>query len=63
MMAMDKDNSGYITSAEFSSKARKKVERILNQPSQPGYGKQPEYGQQPFGQQPGYGQKKTWRSW
>jgi len=58
-MAMDRDNSGYITRQEFSTRARKEVERILSQPNQPGYG-QPPYGQPGYGQpgygQPGYGQ-------
>ena len=51
-MSLDKDRSGYITRAEFSTKAKKEIERILSQPGampQPGYG-QPGYGQ------PGYGQ-------
>ena len=59
-MTLDKDNSGYITRAEFSTKARAEVERILNSPSQPGYN-QPGYGQPGYGQpgygQPGYGQQ------
>jgi hypothetical protein len=53
-MTLDKDNSGYITRAEFSTKARAEVERILNSPSQPGYN-QPGYGQPGYGQ-PGYQQ-------
>ena len=66
-MSLDKDHSGYITRAEFSTKARAEIERILNEPSQPGYGQQgygqPGYGQQGYGQQgygqgqPGYGQQ------
>ena len=59
-MTLDKDNSGYITRAEFSTRARAEVEKILNQPSQQGYGQQgygqPGYGQQGYGQQ-GYGQQ------
>ena len=46
-MSLDKDRSGYITRAEFSTKAKKEIERILSQPGampQPGYG-QPGYGQ------------------
>ena len=31
-LAMDKDNSGYITRAEFITKARQEVEKILNDP-------------------------------
>ena len=38
-MALDRDGSGYITRAEFSSRARAEVERILKQPNYrpPGY--------------------------
>ena len=36
--SMDKNRSGYITRQEFSTKAKREVERIL---SQPGYGAQP----------------------
>ena len=54
-MSLDKDHSGYITRHEFSTRARKEIERILSQPSgQHGYG-QPGYGQPGYGQ-PGYGQ-------
>ena len=57
--AMDRNQSGYITRQEFTTKARYEVERILSQPNygpQAGYG-QPGYGPQPgFGPQPGYGQ-------
>ena len=61
-MSLDKDRSGYITRQEFSTRAKREVERILaqNQPGQPGYGQQgygqPGYGQQGYGQ-PGYGQQ------
>ena len=59
-MTLDRDGSGYITRQEFSTRARAEVERILSQPSQPGYGAQPGYGQPGHGQpgygQPGYGQ-------
>ena len=54
-MTLDRDGSGYITRQEFSTRARAEVERILSQPSQPGYGAQPGYGQPGYGQ-PGYGQ-------
>ena len=50
--AMDRNQSGYITRHEFTTKARYEVERIL---SQPNYGPQPGY-QQPGYPQPGYGQ-------
>ena len=63
-LTLDKDHSGYITRAEFSTRARAEVERILNQPSQGGYNQpgynQPGYNQpgynQPGYNQPGYGQ-------
>ena len=59
--AMDTNRSGYITRQEFSTRAKREVERILSQPSygaQPGYGAG--YGAQPgygagYGAQPGYG--------
>ena len=52
--AMDTNRSGYITRQEFSTKAKREVERIL---SQPNYGPQPGYAPQPgLGPQPGYGQ-------
>ena len=50
--AMDRNQSGYITRQEFTTKARYEVERIL---SQPNYGPQPGY-QQPGYPQPGYPQ-------
>ena len=50
--ALDRDGSGYITRHEFSTRARREVERILAE--QPGYGQQG-YGQQGYGQQ-GYAQ-------
>ena len=54
-LSLDKDKSGYITRAEFSTRAKKEIEKILKQPgAQPGYG-QPGYGQPGYGQ-PGYGQ-------
>ena len=57
-MSLDRDNSGYITRHEFSTRAKKEVERILAQQGQAGY--QQGYGQQGYGQpgygQPGYGQ-------
>ena len=57
-MSLDRDRSGYITRQEFSTRAKREIERILAQ--QGGYGQQPGYGQpgyaQPgYGQQPGYG--------
>jgi len=52
-MSLDRDNSGYITRHEFSTRAKKEVERILAQQGQAGY--QQGYGQQGYGQQ-GYGQ-------
>ena len=58
-LSLDKDHSGYITRAEFSTRARAEVERILSQPNQGGYNQpgynQPGYGQPGYGQ-PGYGQ-------
>ena len=45
--AMDRNQSGYITRQEFTTKARYEVERILSQPNygpQAGYGAQPGYG-------------------
>ena len=63
--AMDRNQSGYITRQEFSTKARYEVERILSQPNygpqagyqQPGYGYGPHPGYpQPGYPQPGYGQ-------
>ena len=50
--ALDRDGTGYITRQEFSTRARREVERILAE--QPGYGQQG-YGQQGYGPQPGYG--------
>ena len=46
--AMDTNRSGYITRQEFTTKAKREIERILSQPNvaQPGYGHQA---------QPGYG--------
>ena len=49
--AMDRNQSGYITRQEFSTRAKYEVERIL---SQPNYGPQPGYAQ-PGYPQPGYG--------
>ena len=61
-MTLDKDRSGFITRAEFSTRAKKEIERILSQQGgvggarpQQGYGQQG-YGQQGYGQQ-GYGQQ------
>ena len=63
-LSLDKDKSGYITRAEFSTRAKKEIERVLSQAGgQPGYGQpghvQPGYGQpghvQPGYVQPGYG--------
>ena len=55
-LALDKDKTGYITRNEFSTKAKKEIEKILSQASaQPGYG-QPKPGQPGYGQ-PGYGPK------
>ena len=63
-MSLDRDNSGYITRQEFSTRAKQEIERILSQPGQAGYGQHhghgPHggYGQQGYGQggygQPGY---------
>ena len=38
--AMDTNRSGYITRQEFTTKAKREIERILSQPNvvQPGYG-------------------------
>jgi len=64
-MSLDRDQSGYITRHEFSTRAKQEVERILSQSSgQAGYGQagygQPGYGQAGYGQagygQAGYGQ-------
>ena len=66
-MSLDKDRSGFITRAEFSTRAKREIERILTQQGgvggarpQPGYGQpgyvQPGYGQQGYGK-PGYGQQ------
>ena len=55
-MSLDRDGSGYITRAEFSTRARREVERILTQSGyagQTGYG-QPGYGPQHHG--PGHHQ-------
>ena len=59
-MSLDRDQSGYITRQEFSTRAKREVERILSQAGgQAGYG-QAGYGQAGYGQagygQPGYGQ-------
>ena len=57
-MSLDRDNSGFITRHEFSTRAKREVERILSQQGGAGYGQQgygqPGYGQQGYGQ-PGYG--------
>ena len=50
--AMDTNRSGYITRQEFSTRAKREVERILAQPS---YGAQPAYGAPGYGAQPAYG--------
>jgi len=57
---MDTNRSGYITRQEFSTKAKREVERILSQPQtgygvQPGYGAQPGYGVPHHVPQPQYG--------
>ena len=52
-MSLDRDNSGYITRHEFSTRAKREVEGILAQQGQPGY--QQGYGQPGYGQ-PGYNQ-------
>ena len=71
-MTLDKDKTGYLTRNEFSTRAKKEIEKILSQVGtqqavgpqgyghgQPGHG-QPGYGQPGYGQpgygQPGYGQ-------
>ena len=51
--AMDRNQSGYITRQEFTTRARYEVERIL---SQPNYGPQPGYGAPGYGPHPGYPQ-------
>ena len=69
--SMDSNRSGYITRQEFSTKAKREVERILSQPNygaQPGYGPhhhvQPGYGPQPgYGAQPGYIPPAQQRRW
>ena len=40
--SMDKNRSGFITRQEFTTKAKREIERILSQPNyvQPGYGHQ-----------------------
>jgi len=58
-MSLDRDRSGYITRQEFSTRAKREIERILSQSGgQAGYGQQgygqPGYGQAGYGQ-PGYG--------
>ena len=53
-MSLDRDNSGYITRQEFSTRAKQEIERILSQPGQAGYGQQG-YGQAGYGQQHGHG--------
>ena len=54
-MSLDRDQSGFITRQEFSTRAKREVERILSQAGgQAGYG-QAGYGQAGYGQ-PGYGQ-------
>ena len=64
--AMDFNRSGYITRAEFSTRAKYEIERILTQPSYgapaPGYGAYPPQQYPPQGYpphqyppQPGYG--------
>ena len=65
-LAMDRDNSGYITRQEFSTKAKYELERILSQPNYgpqagygAGYGAQPGYGPHPGHVAPGYG-KPHW---
>jgi hypothetical protein len=55
-MSLDRDRSGYITRHEFSTRARREVERILSQSGyagQAGYA-QPGYGGQHYG--PGHHQ-------
>ena len=55
--AMDRNQSGYITRQEFTTRAKYEVERILSQPNygaQPGYGYGPHAGYQPGYPQPGY---------
>ena len=54
-MSLDRDNSGYITRQEFSTRAKQEVERILSQAGgQAGYG-QAGYGQAGYGQQQHHG--------
>ena len=67
-MTLDKDKTGYLTRNEFSTLAKKEMEKILSQAGsqqavgpqgyghgQPGHG-QPGYGQPGYGQ-PGHGQQ------
>ena len=59
-MSLDRDQSGYITRHEFSTRAKREVERILSQAGgQAGYGQagygQPGYGQAGYGPHGGHG--------
>ena len=61
-LSLDKDRSGYITRTEFSTKAKKEVEKILSQQGgQQGYNQpQQGYGQPGYNQpKPGYGQPQA----
>ena len=52
-MSLDKDRSGYITRSEFSTRAKREIERILSQQGGQAYG-QPGYGQPGYGPQGGH---------
>ena len=54
-LSLDKDKSGYITRQEFSTKAKKEIEKILSQQGQQAPHGQPGYNQ-PGHKQPGYNQ-------
>ena len=54
-LSLDKDKSGYITRQEFSTKAKKEIEKILSQQGQQAPHGQPGYNQ-PGHNQPGHKQ-------
>ena len=60
-MSLDRDGSGYITRAEFSTRAKQEVEMILKQQGGQSYGQQQAYGgygQQQYGPHGAYGQQQ-----